>query len=61
MPVLQKQTQAVESELYSLKMAAADETKYLRLAESLADSAVSCGCEPRCWTSQCGNRFCACW
>ena len=36
MPALQKQTQAVESELYSLKMAAADETKYLRLAESLA-------------------------
>ena len=36
MPPLQKQTQAVESELQSLKMAAVDEAKYLRLAESLA-------------------------
>jgi site-specific DNA recombinase len=36
MPALQKQTQAVESELQSLKMAAVDEAKYLQLAESLA-------------------------
>jgi site-specific DNA recombinase len=36
MPALQKQTQAVESELQSLKMVAVDETKYLHLAESLA-------------------------
>jgi site-specific DNA recombinase len=36
MPALQKQTQAVESELQSLKMAAVDETKYLQLAENLA-------------------------
>ncbi len=36
MPTLQKQTQAVESELQSLKMAAVDEAKYLQLAESLA-------------------------
>src|SRR5215467_7174676 len=36
MPTLQKQTQAVESELQSLKMAAMDEAKYLQLAESLA-------------------------
>ena len=36
MPPLQKQTQAVESELQSLKMAAVDEAKYLQLAESLA-------------------------
>ena len=36
MPALQKQTQAVESELQSLKMAALDEAKYLQLAESLA-------------------------
>src|SRR6266566_5062198 len=35
MPLLQKQTQAVESELQSLKMAAVDEAKYLQLAESL--------------------------
>src|SRR5437762_6977644 len=35
MPPLQKQTQAVESELQSLKMAAMDEAKYLQLAESL--------------------------
>ena len=35
MPTLQKQTQAVESELQSLKMAAMDEAKYLQLAESL--------------------------
>ncbi len=36
MPSLQKQTQAVESELQSLKMAAVDEAKYLQLAESLS-------------------------
>jgi site-specific DNA recombinase len=36
MPALQKQAQAVESELQSLKMAAVDEAKYLQLAESLA-------------------------
>jgi site-specific DNA recombinase len=36
MPPLQKQTQAVESELQSLRMAAVDEAKYLQLAESLA-------------------------
>src|ERR1700688_1504965 len=35
MPALQKQTQAVESELQSLKMAAVDQAKYLQLAESL--------------------------
>jgi hypothetical protein len=35
MPALQKQTQAVESELQSLKMAAVDETRYLQLAASL--------------------------
>ena len=35
-PLLQKQTQAVESELQSLRMAAVDEAKYLQLAESLA-------------------------
>jgi site-specific DNA recombinase len=35
-PPLQKQTQAVESELQSLKMAAVDEAKYLQLAENLA-------------------------
>jgi site-specific DNA recombinase len=36
MPALQKQTQAVESELQSLQMAAVDQAKYLKLAESLA-------------------------
>jgi site-specific DNA recombinase len=36
MPALQKQTQALESELRSLKMAAVDEAKYLQLAENLA-------------------------
>lgn len=36
MPILQKQTQTVESELQSLKMAAVDEAKYLQLTESLA-------------------------
>ena len=35
MPALQKQTQAAESELQSLKMAELDEAKYLQLAESL--------------------------
>ena len=36
MPSLRKQTQAVELELQSLKMAAVDKAKYLQLAESLA-------------------------
>jgi site-specific DNA recombinase len=36
MPALQKQTQAVESELQSLKMAAVDQARYLQLAESLS-------------------------
>jgi len=36
MPALQKQTQALESELRSLQMAAVDEAKYLQLAENLA-------------------------
>jgi len=36
MPALQKQTQALESELQSLKMAALGEAKYLQLAENLA-------------------------
>jgi site-specific DNA recombinase len=35
MPALQKQTQAVESELKSRKMAVLDQAKYLQLAESL--------------------------
>jgi site-specific DNA recombinase len=35
-PLLQKQTQAIASELESLKMAAVDEAKYLQLAEGLA-------------------------
>jgi len=34
-PHLRKQQQAVESELHSLEMAAADQSKYLRLAETL--------------------------
>ena len=36
MPALQKQAQAIGSELQSLEMAAVDEAKYLQLAESLA-------------------------
>src|ERR1700686_3626168 len=36
MPPLQKQRQAVESELQSLRMAAVDEAKYLQLAENMA-------------------------
>src|SRR5215467_13270145 len=36
MPKLQKQAQAIESELQSLEMAAVDEARYLQLAESLA-------------------------
>jgi site-specific DNA recombinase len=35
MPHLRKQQQAVESELHSLEMAAADQAKYLQLAETL--------------------------
>src|SRR5205807_1043846 len=42
MPALQKQAQAVGSELQSLEMAALDEAKYLQLAESLG------GFEPNC-------------
>jgi site-specific DNA recombinase len=36
MPGLRKQAQAVESEVQSLEMAAADQAKYLQLAECLA-------------------------
>jgi site-specific DNA recombinase len=36
MPELRRQAQAAESELQSLEMAAADQAKYLQLAESLA-------------------------
>jgi len=36
-PDLRKQQQAVQSELHSLEMATADQSKYLRLAETLAD------------------------
>jgi site-specific DNA recombinase len=36
MPELRRQMQAVESELYSLEMAALDEARYLQLAETLA-------------------------
>jgi site-specific DNA recombinase len=36
MPDLKKRSQAVESELHSLEMAVVDETRYLKLAESLA-------------------------
>jgi len=36
MPALQKQAQAVGSELQSLEMAAVDEARYLQLAENLA-------------------------
>ena len=35
MPHLRKQQQAIESELHSLEMATADQSKYLRLAETL--------------------------
>jgi site-specific DNA recombinase len=37
MPELRKQDQAVQTELQSLETAASDQTKYLRLVESLAD------------------------
>jgi len=37
MPELRKQHQAVQAELQSLEAVAADQTKYLRLAETLAD------------------------
>jgi len=37
MPELRKQHQAVQAELQSLETVAADQTKYLRLAETLAD------------------------
>ena len=37
MPELRKQDQAVQTELQSLETAAGDQTKYLRLVETLAD------------------------
>jgi site-specific DNA recombinase len=37
MPALRKQQQAVEAELQSLALAAADQSRYLRLTETLAD------------------------
>jgi site-specific DNA recombinase len=37
MPALQKQAQAIGSELQSLEMAAVDQARYLQLAESLGD------------------------
>ena len=37
MPELRKQDQAVQTELQSLETAASDQTKYLRLVETLAD------------------------
>ena len=37
MPPLRKQQQAIESELHSLEMAAADQSKYLRLTETLGE------------------------
>ena len=40
MPALQKQAQAVGSELQSLEMAAVDEAKYLQLAESLCPDLI---------------------
>ena len=37
MPALRKQQQAVDAELQSLALAAADQSRYLRLTETLAD------------------------
>ena len=40
MPSIRKQRQAVESELHSLEMAAADQSQYLRLTETLGEFRV---------------------
>ena len=40
MPSIRKQQQAVESELHSLEMAAADQSQYLRLTETLGEFRV---------------------
>ena len=61
MPTLQKQTQALESELQSLKMAAMDEAKYLQLAESLAGFRRKLRVPQKCSIPQYDNRSCACW
>jgi len=57
MPALQKQAQAVGSELQSLEMAAVDQAKYLQLAESLGAFEPNCEYEPTRWISQCASRF----
>jgi hypothetical protein len=57
-PAFQKQTQAVESELESMKVATVNKTKYLQLAESLAGfrskprvraEALDFACDSRCF------------
>ena len=45
MPALRKQQQAVDAELQSLALAAADQSRYLRLTETLADFCTARGCE----------------
>jgi site-specific DNA recombinase len=61
MPTLQKQTQAVESELQSLKMAAVDEANTYNWQRAWRDFAASCAFAPRCWISPRDSRFYACW
>jgi len=61
MAALQKQTQAVESELQSLKMAAVGGSKYLQLAESLTGFAVNYGYVRMRSISPCDSRFRDCW
>jgi site-specific DNA recombinase len=56
MPSLQKQTQAVESELQSLK-----KQNTYNWQRAWRAFGVSCGYEPRCWISRCDSRFCGCW
>jgi site-specific DNA recombinase len=61
MPALQKQTQAVESELQSLKMRRWTKQNTCNWQRAWRGFAVSSGYEPTCWISGCGNRFCVFW
>ncbi len=61
MPALQKQTQAVESELQSLKIGRWTKQNTCNWQRAWRDFAVSSGYEPTCWISGCGNRFCVFW
>jgi hypothetical protein len=49
MPELRKKEQAIQAELRSLETAAADQTKYLRLVETLSDFNTRLRARRMCW------------